>query len=66
MDELRCPNGIKFAEIGPDFIEVRCRSQRCGKVPGVIVIHRFSHEGELLRTKRYRDPAFREEVNGHD
>jgi hypothetical protein len=66
MDELRCPNGIKFAEIGPDFIEVVCRSQRCGKRPGVIVLHRFSHEGELLRTMKYRDPAFREEVTDND
>jgi hypothetical protein len=61
VHELRCPNGIKFANLDENFIEVVCRSQRCGKRPGVIVIHRFSHEGELLRTMKFRDPAVREE-----
>lgn len=64
MQELRCPNGIKFGELTPEFIEVVCRSQRCGKAPGVIVIHRFSHAGQLVATKKYRAIETREEGNG--
>jgi hypothetical protein len=61
--ELRCPNGIKFGEITSDFIEVKCRSKRCGAGPETIVLHRFSHEGELIRTLRFRDAAeFRKKV----
>lgn len=63
--DLRCPNGIKFGELTTEFIEVKCRSRRCGAQPGVVVIHRFTHEGSLIDTKHYRDPAFRNEVNNH-
>ena len=63
--ELRCPNGIKFAELTGEFIEVKCRSRRCGARPGVVVIHRFTHQGSFIETKQYRDPAFRNEVNNH-
>jgi len=66
MQELRCPNGIKFGELTPEFIEVKCRSKRCGAKPGVVVIHRFDHQGSLIATQHYRDPAFREEVKEHD
>jgi hypothetical protein len=61
-NELRCPNGIKFGELTTEFIEVKCRSRRCGAQPGVVVIHRFDHQGSFIGTKQYRDPAFREEV----
>jgi len=64
-NELRCPNGIKFAELSQEFIEVKCRSKRCGAGPGVVVIHRFTHEGSFIATQRFRDPAFREEVKTH-
>lgn len=60
--DLRCENGIKFGEVGDGFIEVKCRSRRCGAAPGVIVIHRISlASGELLRTERFRDIALRKE-----
>jgi hypothetical protein len=55
VQELRCGNGIKFGEVAPAFIEVKCRSRRCGHAPGVLVIHRFTHEGDLLETRRFRD-----------
>lgn len=61
--ELRCPNGIKFGELTEEFVEVKCRSKRCGAKPGVIVLHRFSHQGILLKTLRFRDAAqLREKV----
>jgi hypothetical protein len=60
--ELRCPNGIKFGELSTEFIEVKCRSKRCGAKPGIVVLHRFTHSGELVKTLRFRDPAFRKEV----
>lgn len=57
--ELRCPNGIKFGELSKEFVEVKCRSRRCGARPGVVVLHRFSvATGNLLQTRRFRDPAF--------
>lgn len=66
--DLRCPNGIKFAQLEPGVIEVKCRSDRCGAGPGVVVIHRFSTAtGELVDTKRFRDlgpSRAREESNG--
>lgn len=61
-NELRCPNGIKFGEMSDQFLEVKCRSKRCGARPGVVVIHRFDHQGRFIETKQYRDPAFRNEV----
>lgn len=64
--ELRCPNGIKFGELSEEFIEVKCRSKRCGAKLGVVVIHRFDHHGSLIATQHFRDPAFRNEVNNHD
>lgn len=63
--DLRCPNGIKFGEINSDFIEVKCRSKRCGAKPGVVVIHRFSHEGSLTQTLRFKDPMYGKENNGN-
>jgi hypothetical protein len=58
--ELRCENGIKFGDLNDGVIEVKCRSSRCGHGVGSVVIHRFdSLSGELLETKRFRDPANR-------
>lgn len=57
--ELRCENGIKFGEITGGLLEVKCRSSRCGHgIDGVVVIHRFDPlNGELLETRRFKDPA---------
>lgn len=57
--ELRCPNGIKFAELlDSGVIEVKCRSNRCGAGEGVIVLHQFDPlTGELVDTKRFREVA---------
>lgn len=62
--ELRCDNGIKFAELFPDdeILEVKCRSARCGAAPGVVVIHGFDlSTGKLVGTEVFRDPAKPEE-----
>lgn len=57
--ELRCPNGIKFAELlDTGLVEVKCRSNRCGAGAGVIVLHQFDPlTGELVNTKRFREVA---------
>lgn len=52
---MRCPSGIKFGEILDGQIEVSCRSSRCGKEAGVLVLHKFTAEGEFIGTKRYRE-----------
>lgn len=59
--DLRCRSGIKFGEVNDlHSLEVKCRSNRCGAEPGVVVIHRFDTEtGELLATERFRDPPER-------
>lgn len=54
--ELRCPNGIKFAELLDGVIEVKCRSNRCGAGEGIIVLHQFdAATGEFKGTKRFRE-----------
>jgi hypothetical protein len=53
--ELRCPHH-KHAEVVEEFIEVRCRKPRCGYAPGMLVIHRFDQQGNLVETRRFREP----------
>lgn len=56
--DLRCPNGIKFAELNDGLIEVKCRSSRCGAGTGVVVLHQFDAvTGMLVNTRRFRDPG---------
>jgi len=61
VHDLRCENGIKFGTILDDgTLEVSCRSARCGKAPGIIVLHRISlTTGEIVTTKKVRDFATR-------
>jgi hypothetical protein len=56
--DLRCESGILFGRLVDDgYLEVKCRSHRCGAGPGVVVLHRFDPlNGELIGTYRYRDP----------
>lgn len=55
--DLRC-EFIKHGElVEPGIVEFKCRSNKCGHGPGIIVIHRFDTiTGDLLETKKYRDP----------
>lgn len=67
--ELRCEHK-KFGELTEDgYIEVKCSSRFCGPL-GVVVIHRFDPlTGELIETKRFRDPGpvmGTEEVSSND
>ena len=62
--ELRCPSRILFGILEGGVIEIKCRSQRCGAGQGKVVLHRFSiATGELIETKKYKDPA-RKETTG--
>lgn len=55
--DLRC-EFIKHAElIEPGVIEFKCRSNKCGHGPGIVVIHRFdAMTGDLISTDRFREP----------
>lgn len=68
--DLRCEFGILFARIveveGLQLLEFKCRSTRCGAEPGVVQLHRFTFEGKLHSSPRFKDPAFRKEVNHGD
>lgn len=58
MPDLRCDNGILFGNIIEEgVVEVKCKSNRCGHRPGVVILHRFSTStGELLNTLKYQEP----------
>jgi hypothetical protein len=46
-------------------VEVACRSSRCGKRPGVTILHKFNTKtGALVSTRMFRNPT--EEVNNND
>lgn len=67
--EARCDYGLLFfraVEVeGETLIEVKCRSSYCGKEPGVVVLHRFTVNGVLHSTQRFKDPGYRKEVNNN-
>jgi len=54
--ELRCSGHKLFGVLVDNVIEFRCQSKGC-KIPGTVVIHKFSAEtGKLLETQVFRDP----------
>lgn len=60
MKDVRCDSGILFGMLDDNtlVLETKCKSNRCGAGPGVVVIHRFDCKtGELLGTQRFKDPA---------
>jgi hypothetical protein len=58
MHELRCDNGILFGIVEERFLDVKCRSRRCGHEAGVVVIHRFDlGSGDLQGTRKFKDPT---------
>ena len=65
--EARCDFGLLFfcvVEVdGQHLIEVKCRSTRCGVEPGVVVLHRFTVNGVLHSTQRFKDPGYRKEMS---
>lgn len=55
--ELRCDSRILHGIVEDDTIEFVCRSQRCGREPGVVVLHKFDlGTGLLLKTTKLREP----------
>jgi hypothetical protein len=53
--DLRCPHKL-FGVLESGLIEFKCNSNRCGAGPGVVVLHYFTPEGELVDTKQFKDP----------
>lgn len=70
VNELRCSSGIKFGEVSDQatgLLEVVCRSNRCGKRPGVVVFHRFDLNNRgLPDTREFADPKERREKHDID
>lgn len=53
---LRC-GAKQHAVLRDGRIEVKCTSRFCGAKPGIVVLHYFhTTTGDLLETKRYKDP----------
>ena len=54
--ELTCISGRLLGVIDEQFVEIACRSTKCGKRPGVVVIHRFDMtSGDCVSTRRYTE-----------
>ena len=57
--ELRCSNKLHAVVFDSQqgSLEVACHSRWCGKLPGIVVIHRFDlSDGSLVSTKRFKKP----------
>lgn len=64
MIELRCASGRLLGTLEDSAVEISCRSARCGKEPGVIVVHRFdAFTGELIDTRRFTQPTLTKGVS---
>lgn len=59
---MRCDHSLHGIILSDGLIEVKCRSNLCGRKPGVVVLHRFHPvTGELVETKKYKDTPI---ING--
>lgn len=59
--DLRCDSGVLHGKAELGFLEVSCKSRFCGKVSGVVVIHRFEVEtGKLVGTFKFSNPTVTE------
>lgn len=66
--QLRCRSklhGIKKVVNGIDCFEIRCKEKWCAeRGAGLVVLHYFNVDtGELVQTKKFRDPTYRRKVN---
>lgn len=60
--DIRC-GAKKFGELEDGVLEIKCSSKFCGAATGIVILHRFDAlTGELLETKRFRDPISQREV----
>jgi len=58
--DLRCPSTLQGV-VTDGVLEIKCRNNRCGARSGVVVLHRWdTTTGELLDTKTFRDPIYKE------
>jgi hypothetical protein len=56
LRELKCASGRLLGMLDGKFVEIACRSARCGKRPGVVVIHRFDVlTGECVSTSQFKE-----------
>jgi hypothetical protein len=56
MKELKCSSGRLLGTTEGHFVEIACRSTKCGKRPGVVVIHKFDvRTGECISTRQYKE-----------
>lgn len=55
--DLNCESGrLHGVLVEEQFVDISCRSRKCGKAPGVVVIHRFdTRTGECIHTRRYQE-----------
>lgn len=57
MMELRC-GGTMHGRMDGFLLEVKCHRRSCGSKPGVVILHTFDvTTGELVSTKRFKDPV---------
>jgi hypothetical protein len=57
MIELRCDSKILHGILEEEFVEVACKSGRCGKRSGVVVLHKFNTKtGQLVSTRLFKEP----------
>lgn len=55
--ELRCDGKLHGVVVKDGLLEIKCRSNRCGAKPGVVVLHIFNPStGDLVETKKFQDP----------
>lgn len=55
MMDLHCGNKLHGRVLDNGLIEVACQSRMCGKVPGIVVLHRFDpFTGEAVETLRFK------------
>lgn len=55
MMDLHCGKKLHGRILDNGLIEVDCDSRWCGKLPGVVVLHRFDpFTGELTETLRFK------------
>ncbi|OBJ08280.1 hypothetical protein A5625_15290 [Mycobacterium sp. 1465703.0] len=58
--DARCPGGkLHFRVIDGERIEVKCTHWQCTESGKFVAIHRYSFDGELLETLKFKDPQVR-------
>ena len=66
--ELRCENRLhgRLSEVdGRQAVEIQCRSDFCKGPERAVVLHFFDiHTGDLIATRRYKNPIAGRENHG--